>query len=93
MSPETALPLWQEREETLAAIREGLEDVEVGRTYPERTMSFGNFRRSWMTHEVSRADFRSERNGRHLRDCDLDQTSILQGCKELGERIAIAALL
>ena len=34
MSPELALALWREREETLAAIREGLADVEAGRTYP-----------------------------------------------------------
>ena len=34
MSPELALALWREREETLAAIREGLADVDAGRTYP-----------------------------------------------------------
>ena len=34
MSPELVLALWREREETLAAIREGLADVEAGRTYP-----------------------------------------------------------
>ncbi len=34
MSPELALALWREREEALAAIREGLADVEAGRTYP-----------------------------------------------------------
>lgn len=34
MSPELVLALWREREETLAAIRESLADVEAGRTYP-----------------------------------------------------------
>jgi len=34
MSPELALALWRERENVLAAIREGLADVEAGRTYP-----------------------------------------------------------
>lgn len=33
MTPERALQLWREREETLAAIREGLEDVEEGRLF------------------------------------------------------------
>ena len=32
MSPEEALVLWREEQETLAAIREGLEDVAAGRT-------------------------------------------------------------
>ncbi len=32
MSPEEALALWREEHETLAAIREGLEDVAAGRT-------------------------------------------------------------
>lgn len=32
MSPEEALALWQEEQETLSAIREGLADVEAGRT-------------------------------------------------------------
>ncbi len=34
MSPEQALALWREREETLGAIREGLSDIEAGRTRP-----------------------------------------------------------
>ncbi len=34
MSPEKALALWREEQETLAAIREGLEDVAAGRTIP-----------------------------------------------------------
>jgi predicted transcriptional regulator len=34
MSPEQALALWREHEESLAAIREGLADVEAGRTRP-----------------------------------------------------------
>jgi len=34
MSPELAVAFWREREETLAAIREGLADVEAGRTFP-----------------------------------------------------------
>ena len=32
MSPEEALALWREEQETLAAIREGLEEVAAGRT-------------------------------------------------------------
>ena len=34
MSPEQALALWRERQEAVQAIREGLDDVEVGRTKP-----------------------------------------------------------
>lgn len=34
MSPEEALALWRDREESLEAIREGLADIEAGRTYP-----------------------------------------------------------
>jgi predicted transcriptional regulator len=34
MSPELAIAIWREREETLDAIREGLADVEAGRTFP-----------------------------------------------------------
>jgi predicted transcriptional regulator len=34
MSPEEALALWKEREETIEAVREGLSDVEAGRSYP-----------------------------------------------------------
>lgn len=34
MSPELAVALWREREETLAALREGLADVDAGRTIP-----------------------------------------------------------
>jgi predicted transcriptional regulator len=34
MSPEEALARWRERQETLAAIREGLADIEAGRTRP-----------------------------------------------------------
>lgn len=34
MSPQQALAIWQEQQETLAAIREGLADVEAGRTMP-----------------------------------------------------------
>ncbi len=33
MSPELAVAIWREREETLAAIREGLADVQAGRTF------------------------------------------------------------
>jgi predicted transcriptional regulator len=32
LSPEQALALWRERQETVQAIREGLADVEAGRT-------------------------------------------------------------
>ena len=32
LSPEKTLAIWREREETLSAIREGLVDVEAGRT-------------------------------------------------------------
>lgn len=34
MSPEEALARWREHQETLAAIREGLADIEAGRTRP-----------------------------------------------------------
>ncbi len=34
ISPEQVLALWRDREETIAAIREGLADVEAGRTKP-----------------------------------------------------------
>jgi predicted transcriptional regulator len=34
MSPEQALALWRERQETIQAIREGLADVDAGRTRP-----------------------------------------------------------
>jgi predicted transcriptional regulator len=34
MSPEQALALWRDRQETVQAIREGLADVEAGRTKP-----------------------------------------------------------
>ena len=34
MSPEQALAAWREREECVAAIQEGLADVEAGRTKP-----------------------------------------------------------
>lgn len=34
MSPEEALARWREQEETIAAIREGLADVEAGRVRP-----------------------------------------------------------
>jgi len=34
MSPELALALWRERQDSVVAIREGLADVEAGRTYP-----------------------------------------------------------
>ncbi|MDZ4687026.1 MAG: hypothetical protein SH850_18270 [Planctomycetaceae bacterium] len=34
MSPEQALALWRERQDSLVAIREGLADVEAGRTRP-----------------------------------------------------------
>ena len=34
MSLEMALALWRECEETLAAIREGLADIEAGRAFP-----------------------------------------------------------
>lgn len=34
MSPEEALARWRDEEETIAAIREGLADVEAGRVYP-----------------------------------------------------------
>jgi hypothetical protein len=32
MSPEEALALWREEQETLASLREGLDDVAAGRT-------------------------------------------------------------
>lgn len=34
VSPEEALVLWRERQETMEAIREGLSDVEAGRVKP-----------------------------------------------------------
>jgi len=34
MSPEEALARWRDQQETLAAIREGLADIEAGRTRP-----------------------------------------------------------
>lgn len=34
MSPEEALLLWRERQATVAAVREGLADVDAGRTKP-----------------------------------------------------------
>lgn len=34
MSPEEALQIWRERQATLAAVREGLADIEAGRTKP-----------------------------------------------------------
>jgi hypothetical protein len=34
MSPEQALALWRERQDTVQAIREGLSDVEAGRSKP-----------------------------------------------------------
>lgn len=34
VSPEEALLLWRERQETIEAIREGLDDVEAGRVKP-----------------------------------------------------------
>ncbi len=34
ISPEQALALWREEQETIAAIREGLVDVDAGRTKP-----------------------------------------------------------
>ena len=34
MSPEEVLARWREHQETLAAIREGLEDIDAGRTRP-----------------------------------------------------------
>lgn len=34
MSPEEALPRWREHLVTLAAIREGLADIDAGRTRP-----------------------------------------------------------
>lgn len=34
ISPEEALVLWRERQETIEAIREGLDDVESGRVKP-----------------------------------------------------------
>jgi len=34
MSPEQALAAWRERQECVAAIQEGLADVEAGRTKP-----------------------------------------------------------
>lgn len=34
MSPEEALARWREHQETLAAVREGLADIEAGRTRP-----------------------------------------------------------
>lgn len=34
MSPEQALAMWRERQDSLAAIREGLADIEAGRVRP-----------------------------------------------------------
>ena len=34
ISPEQALALWREEQETIAAVREGLADVNAGRTKP-----------------------------------------------------------
>jgi hypothetical protein len=34
MSPEQALALWRERQESIQAIQEGLADIEAGRTLP-----------------------------------------------------------
>lgn len=34
LSPEEAVVLWRERQETIEAVREGLSDVEAGRTKP-----------------------------------------------------------
>lgn len=34
ISPEEALVLWRERQETVEAIREGLDDIEAGRIKP-----------------------------------------------------------
>lgn len=34
MSPEMALQLWRDEQETLAALREGLADIAAGRTTP-----------------------------------------------------------
>ena len=34
ISPEQALALWREEQETIAAVREGLADVDAGRTKP-----------------------------------------------------------
>ena len=34
MSPEEAVALWREQQESIAAIREGLEDIDAGRTVP-----------------------------------------------------------
>lgn len=34
LSPEQALAQWRERQETIAAVRRGLDDVEHGRTRP-----------------------------------------------------------
>lgn len=34
MSPEQAVALWREQRESIAAIREGLEDIDAGRTMP-----------------------------------------------------------
>ncbi len=34
MTPELALALWRERQESIAAIQEGLADVEAGRVFP-----------------------------------------------------------
>lgn len=34
MSPEQAVALWREQRESIAAIREGLEDIDAGRTVP-----------------------------------------------------------
>lgn len=34
MSPEQALALWRDQQETVQAIREGLADVDAGRTKP-----------------------------------------------------------
>lgn len=42
MSPEQALALWRERQESLAAIREGLADIKAG-----RVKSFEEFKRDF----------------------------------------------
>jgi hypothetical protein len=42
MSPEEALALWREEQETLSAIREGLADIAAG-----RTKSLGDFDRDF----------------------------------------------
>jgi predicted transcriptional regulator len=34
LSPEQALAMWRERQETIASVRRGLADVEAGRTSP-----------------------------------------------------------